>query len=112
MGPLGNHSGDNVMFKKIILAGCAAALLFGAVPSQASMRMPYQKQNGTSMNGLSLNGLSLNGLSLNGVKLNGMELNGLFANGVKLNGLFANGTEAGGTAQFHVVGAELPASVH
>lgn len=96
------------MFRKIALAGCAAALLFGAIPAQAGLTT-----NGIGLNGQVFNGINLNGFSFNGVNLNGNSLNGINFNGLQLNGRSVQGTSQDGTrpdsiSRLQVVGVELP----
>jgi hypothetical protein len=85
------------MFKKIAFAGCATALLFGAIPAQA---------------GLYTNGRSIQGLSVNGLYTNGLFANGLFANGISVNGVPTGPTDAGMSAGLQVIAVELPTAAN
>jgi hypothetical protein len=95
------------MLKKIAFAGCATALLFGAIPAQAGLYT-----NGRSIQGLSVNGLYTNGLYTNGLYTNGLFANGLFANGISVNGVPTGPTDAGMSAGLQVIAVELPTAAN
>jgi len=62
------------MFRKIALAGCAAALLFGAIPAQAKLNPNTTWSNGSARNALIGNGIQGNGRSLQGDAINGSDM--------------------------------------
>ena len=83
------------MLKTLSIAAVATALLFGAMPAQAGMK---------------LNGLRSNGIGGNGMHINGMTINGMTINGMTINGMRMNGTDAGAAQALRVIGVELPAT--
>lgn len=86
------------MLRKLTLAGCAAALLFGSVHVYA----------GLTGNSLTMNGTQVNGGQFNGVGANGLGSNGIMPNGARMHGPKENDSGFEGLSAPRIIGVDWP----